>query len=229
VVPPPPDAARPRVEDIAEVLRRRIVTLVHPPGEVLKEADLADAFEVSRTPVRQALQQLQFEGLVESRHGVGTLVTEVDLEGLAEVYALRVRLAELVGDLDPVPPSPAHLEALRALQSRCAKLSPRGDPRRFAELNLDWHHAFTELVGNRPLRATIRQLFHRTARIWMSWGRDIDWPREIACFHREMGEILVCLEAGDVGAAGFAHRNHIALSLVRIRGYADRRTERTAS
>ena len=52
------------------------------------------------------LARLEAEGLIGSPHGVGTIVTDVDVEELAQVYALRLELAPLLGRLDPVPFTP---------------------------------------------------------------------------------------------------------------------------
>ena len=52
------------------------------------------------------LARLEAEGLIGSVHGVGTIVTDVDIEELAQVYALRMELAPLLGKLDPIPFAP---------------------------------------------------------------------------------------------------------------------------
>jgi DNA-binding GntR family transcriptional regulator len=67
-------------------IRDRICLLTYPPGTVLREADFANEFGVSRTPVRQVLQRLQFEGLVEAKNGVGTIVTGVQLSTFKDAY-----------------------------------------------------------------------------------------------------------------------------------------------
>src|SRR3546814_3282527 len=82
-------------------IRERICLLTYPPGTRLSEAALAAEFGVSRTPIRRVLAHLEAGGLVESRHGVGTVVTTIDLPRLREIYALRMRLAELIGELAP--------------------------------------------------------------------------------------------------------------------------------
>ena len=80
---------------------RRICLLDYPPGMRLSEEAMAREFGVSRTPLRRVLGRLETEGLVQSVHGVGTMVTDVDIDELAQVFALRLELAELAGTLDP--------------------------------------------------------------------------------------------------------------------------------
>src|SRR5690554_3961959 len=79
------------VEHIYLELRERIAVLTYPPGTALSETKLAEEFGVSRTPIRQVLQHLEFDGLVEAKHGIGTIVSAIDFMYLQQVYALRDR------------------------------------------------------------------------------------------------------------------------------------------
>ncbi len=71
---PRPPSARERADRIYRILRDRICLLEYAPGSLISEEELAQEFEVSRTPVRRVLGRLESEGLVQSVHGVGTLV-----------------------------------------------------------------------------------------------------------------------------------------------------------
>ncbi len=215
-------SGRERLDAIHREIRRRICTLQYAPGEALKETALAEEFGVSRTPMRQVLQRLEFEWLVESKRGVGTLVTRVEFDALQEVYELRMKLSELIGELTPRVPTPADVTAMERLEARCRALRDDLDPHAFAALNLDFHERLMSLVGNAPLRETLSRQFHRTARIWMSWGDAIDWAEEVDRFEREIGELLVALRVQDVRSVGYAHRNHISMSLLRIRRHVER-------
>src|SRR5690349_12519920 len=82
---------------VYEEIRNRMCRLRYPPGHLLHENRLAQEFGISRTPVRQVLQKLEIEGFVETRSGVGTIVTGVDFAAFRDVYALRLKLAELIG------------------------------------------------------------------------------------------------------------------------------------
>ena len=110
-----PTSARERFERIYRILRDRICLLEYAPGSHLSEEELAQEFEISRTPVRRVLARLESEGLVQSVHGVGTIVTDVDIEELQQVYHLRMELAELIGKLCPI---------VRAPPRACSKATP---------------------------------------------------------------------------------------------------------
>ena len=115
----PLSVSRERFERIYRTIRDRICLIEYEPGARLSEEDLAREFGVSRTPLRRVLSRLEGEGLLESRHGVGTFVIDVDLETLIPVYRLRMELAGLIGKLDPIPRTDEDLTRVRALLARC--------------------------------------------------------------------------------------------------------------
>ena len=86
---------------ILEIIRDRICFLQYRPGAIIREGALAVEFEVSRTPIREILQKLKSAGLVETRNGVGTLVSERTLDEIKQIYQIRLRLASLIGELTP--------------------------------------------------------------------------------------------------------------------------------
>src|SRR5690606_8270427 len=158
------EGARGRFDRIYHVLRTRICLLDYPPGSRLREEDLAEEFGVSRTPVRRVLVKLEAEGLLRSVHGVGTIVTDIDVDELVEVYDLRVELAELVGKLSPVVVSDELVSRFRAIRDRCDQLVRKGDLREFSEVNMELFHLFNSLTCNEPLREISERLYYQTAR-----------------------------------------------------------------
>ena len=204
------------------VIRDRICLLDYAPGSRLSEEQLAREWRVSRTPVRRVLARLESEGLVESRHGVGTMVTDVDFDTMTQVYRLRVELATLIGRLDPVVPRPDDIASMRDLLRRCDALAEAPDPKQFARLNMDFFQQFAAMIGNRPLREISELLYYRTARIWQAAVPNLDIDDEIAIFRREIAEIVTAMEAGDLNGVGIIRRRHISMSLERLVGYAPR-------
>ena len=214
-------ASRARFRAIHQSLRERICLLQYPPGTQLSEAELAAEFGVSRTPLRRVLAHLEFEGLVESRQGVGTLVTTVEPAELRQIFAFRMHLAELLGALDPVPPPPDDLARLDDLHGRCRALAAAWDPQEFARLNMGFQRALSGITGNAPLRETAERLYYRTARIWLQLVPEMDWSEEIDNFAREIAEVREALALGDLRAVGLIRRNHISQSLLRMSRHLD--------
>ena len=85
--------------DVCNVLRERIVNLHYKPGEALNEKKLADEFQVSRTPVREALIRLAGENLVTIVAHSGARVSDINLRDLQELIELREMLERGVGRL----------------------------------------------------------------------------------------------------------------------------------
>src|SRR6476620_1321917 len=94
-------AAGKTVEETALLDRVRKLVLGgdFPPGAPLSEVFLAQEFEVSRTPIREALKQLQHEGLVEIRPKVGTFVREPTRREIIELFQLKESLEGLAASL----------------------------------------------------------------------------------------------------------------------------------
>nr|WP_239058378.1 GntR family transcriptional regulator [Aliiroseovarius sp. PrR006] len=200
-------------------LRNRICLLDYAPGMRLSETELAEEFGVSRTPLRRVLARLEDEGLVHSAHGVGTFVTDVNIEELAQTYQLRMELAELVGKLCPQLPDDALSARLSDLSHRAKALVQNPEPRAFAQLNMDFFLARLELSNNAPLREISERLYIQTTRIWLKsfFASIIDLNEEIRVFAREVDEVTAAIELGDLQAAALIQRAHISMSYSRMK------------
>jgi DNA-binding GntR family transcriptional regulator len=196
----------------------RICLLDYPPGTRLSEEAMAREFGVSRTPLRRVLGRLETEGLVQSIHGVGTIVTDVEIGELIQVYRLRTALAELAGRIDPVAPDPELMAEFEALAARAKTLVAEPDPRGFAQLNIDFFEAHMALTSNEPLREISRRLYYQTHRIWLKSvsARRIDLLEEMQVFDREVEDYVRALRIGDLEAAAHVHRAHISMSFTRM-------------
>lgn len=222
---PAPASARDRFDRMHGVLRTRICLLDYAPGTRLSEEALAAEFGISRTPLRRVLARLEGEGLLQSVHGVGTFVTDVEVEELAQTYRLRLELAELTGRLDPVPPDAALRAEFAGLLARARGFGPDPDPRAFAELIMDVFLALLRLTANEPLREICERLYFRTTRIWLKsvFADRLDLAAEVAIFRREVEDIVMALEVGDLHSAALIQRAHISMSFERMRrGPGDR-------
>ncbi|MDF2997197.1 MAG: transcriptional regulator, GntR family [Xanthobacteraceae bacterium] len=209
-------SARERSDRLYKIIRDRICTLEYPPGMRLSEEELAAEFKVSRTPVRRVLTRLETEGLVEIHHGIGTIVTDPDLDTLAQVYPLRLELAALLGKLSPQPRTGADLDRIRALVQRCDALAFAPDQQEFARLNMAFFFEVTAISGNQPLREISERLYFQTSRIVLRLLPVLNLGEEIASFRSEMLDVLKAMEIGDLEAVGHIRRAHISMSFTRM-------------
>lgn len=217
----PLSMSRERFERIYKAIRDRICLLEYQPGERLGEEELAREFDVSRTPIRRVLSRLESEGLLESRHGVGTFVTDVDIDALSQVFQLRMELAVLIGKLDPIPRGEADLARVREILARCDALTKAPDAKVYARINMDFFQELGAMIGNAPLKEISERLYYLTTRIWLKSVPHLNFKDEIIVFRREVADILAAMELGDLEAVGHIRRSHISMSVKRMKRYPD--------
>ena len=208
-------AKRVPFEEIYDQIRRRIGLLDYPPGTLLREGELASEFGVSRTPMREILHRLAFEGLVETKNGVGTIVTSLEPAYCKDIYELRLKLAEMVGELSPRPVQASQVAAVERLLGQAHALRGHRDHRAYWELNHELHFIIRELIGNEALRQLWDQYYFQVTRLWLRQVEAI-WDEVVEEFAAEVAEVLRALKAGDVRAVGYVQRNYIALGMRRV-------------
>lgn len=137
-------SARGRVTD---VVRSRIIHLVYPPGMPLSEKDLARELGVSRTPAREALLVLSYEGLIEVVPRVGTFVSRIDVHKVADAQFLRESVEIAALESLKLPLTPKASEALRDSLARQRQISATDDSG-FFELDEEFHRLLMTVSGH---------------------------------------------------------------------------------
>jgi DNA-binding GntR family transcriptional regulator len=209
---------RARLAGIHRVLRDRICFFDYPPGALLSEARLAAEFGVSRTPIRQALQRLEFERLVDVRDGIGTIVTGVDFAALRGVYALRLRITEMIGDFSPAAAPDEAVADILGLIDRAMRQRAEPDVRAFWRIENDRHRLINALIGNEALKELHDRLFTQTARVWYGIVENL-WAEAIEALTDELVELRRAIRAGDMRAVGLVSRNYVSYSVARFERY----------
>lgn len=218
---------RVRSNNIHRRLRDQITLLEYPPGAQLDPEKLANEFDVSRTPIRTVLQRLEHEGLVTTRHGVGTTVTNIDFESLRDVAALRMHLAELIGLLNPNKPPANMANKLDHLIARLKNLEDKTDLYEFARIDLALHKNISALIGNPMLRKTYNEMYYRNARMWFYLLPQLDWQMEISAFSETILLERNAIIQSDIAAVGYIARNAISNVVYRINSLLTRKGDVT--
>ncbi len=213
------DTPRARFSVLHSTLRDEICILAYPPGAALSETELARKYGVSRTPIRRVLQMLEAEGLVETKPNVGSIVTNVDLKALRDAFALRIKLSELLGDMNPVSDFGAVIVALEELLTECRSLVDRRDVGALCVISHRLQGTLIGLSGNSDFRLVSESLYYKTIRAYYTILDELDWRLEAEAQVEEIQEIVVSLRANDVRAVGLVRRNHIVRTLSRIMGF----------
>lgn len=203
-------------------LRERICLLDLLPGTVLREQALAQEFGVSRTPIREALAMLRLDGLVNRRVGGGTAVSTVDLKVLRDVYALRIKLAELFADFMLVPVPAAVISGVRSLRPEVVEAAGSHDARRLGVLYNRLHETMLQAIGNDALKEVSDRLFRQTSRIWIQLLPEMSWEEEVQAFLDEIDESLEALEGSSANHMAEIRAKHMIMLLTRFNEYLTR-------
>ncbi|GAB2594496.1 GntR family transcriptional regulator [Pseudactinotalea suaedae] len=157
-------------DQVAAVVREQIISGELPPGVRLREQELSDRHQVSRGPLREALRQLEVEGLVRSEPYRGSVVTQIDTLTVHEVLMPVRVVLEICGFRH----ARAHLDEAAAADlgahlARMAEAARRGDTQAVVELDVDFHRAVMQLSGMaeasrlwESLSGSIRRFFYTT-------------------------------------------------------------------
>lgn len=142
-------------EHVAHEIRLAIIGGTLAPETHLVESRLSEMFGVSRGPVRDALQRLAEEGLVESRRR-GTFVRGLDEDDIAELYSLR-QLIESDVVQRCIDSATVDLTPVRNALEKMRVALRTGDASTFAQADLDFHSGFYDAAGHRRIRAIWQQ------------------------------------------------------------------------
>lgn len=140
-------------EEVADRIREGIVTGAFKPGQHLREVDLAEALEVSRSPVRDAFAQLHHEGLVTVRRHRGAVVVGLSSDDIEDLYSLRRSLEGLAVRLATERATPDELDQMRELGSGSGLQPAALKPRQFAEADIAFHDLLYQAAHHARLYA----------------------------------------------------------------------------
>jgi DNA-binding GntR family transcriptional regulator len=138
-------------EDVAESLRQRIFKRELEPGSWIDELRIAEAYGISRTPLREALKVLAAEGLVTMKVRRGAYVTEVSATDLADVYHLLSLLESDAAGVVATQATDAELAELQALHQELEAAAQPGKENadQFFAVNERFHMRLLEIANNR--------------------------------------------------------------------------------
>lgn len=138
-------------ERIEESLRQAILDGALLPGQKLVEGEIARQFGVSRSPVREAIQELERQGYVVKKPRRGTFVTELSAEDVTEVYSLRVLLEGYAAAIIGQTCDPQVLDRMQGLVERMKQAAARASFVEFSDADLDFHNLLCTAAGHSRL------------------------------------------------------------------------------
>jgi DNA-binding GntR family transcriptional regulator len=200
---------------VYETLKQRIVNQALAPGEPINEAILSRELKISKTPIREALQQLEKEGFIENFPGRGSFVSRVSIQDLRETFEIREILECEASKRAALKHDPGKLEAIRKAFESAQESSPGGLPSHFRAG--DQIHAFIfESLGNQRLLEFYRRLLDHIVRHRIHFFSNSPVGRSEASYKEHL-EILDALAAQDPARCEQAIRTHLRNSLQYIK------------
>ncbi len=157
--------SRTLTEEVYEEVRRRLLSGFWSPGSFMREADLAEAMEVSRTPVREALGRLASEGWVQRIPHRGFQVPQRSMEELLDLYPVLQALEALAGELAFPRLDEAVLREMEEANAAFEAALERNDTFAAVELNDRYHEVLSDNCGNPVLREMLRELREEIRRV----------------------------------------------------------------
>ena len=187
-------------------LREAIVKGYLEPGMRLGEEEFAKRFEVSRTPVREALLRLETEQLLERVPRHGLVVATVTPDAILDLYVVRQAVDSQAARLAATHASPPEVAELRWLNDQIRAAANDADYNRMASLNIEFHESLCR-VGRSPLLLSFMRQVHDGVRRYP--GTTFSWPERAGEAVREHDELVDAVAAHDVELAGRLALEHM--------------------
>ncbi|MDN3692489.1 GntR family transcriptional regulator [Chryseobacterium tructae] len=145
---------------IIKVLWQLIIEGKIMPNEPMREVQLTELLNISRTPLRDALQQLEWEGIVVSEPRKGYRLSQFSEADIFEIYPLRARLESFALELSGVPDK----KVLEELNEINLKIINSKSPKEIVELDESWHLLLISNCPNQRLLKMIKTLQRQSQR-----------------------------------------------------------------
>lgn len=191
-------------DKVVDELRRRIVSGTYAPGDRLTENRLAEAFGVSRNPVREAIRVLESEGFVVAQPRRSATVATLSPQDVRDLLDVRQALEPLAARLAAERSGPEAAAALREITEAAEVAMGASRLDRLAELNTRFHATICSFSGNVLLRSMSGKLHSR-----------LQWVYRQSAAHRvthswaEHERLIAAIQAGDGDKAAAEATGHV--------------------
>ncbi len=199
---------RTRAETLRDALMDAIIAGRYPPGHRLDEMELAEAFEVSRTPVREALKQLAAMDMIDLRPHRGAVVSDHPPERVAELFEALAENEAACARLAAIKMGTSEREALESHHAACRAAMQANQIDRIYDTNKAFHEAIYAGAHNAFLAEQVHSLRRRLAPFTRAQFRRSGRPTHSADEH---DAVMTALRNRSGTAAEEAMRQHIRL------------------
>ena len=200
-------------EEVAARLRSMVFERALAPGQWVDELALARDWQISRTPLREALKVLAAEGLVTLVPRQGCRVTEVSEDDAEQLFPVMALLEGRCAFEAVLKATPADVKGLRRLHDALEKHAAASNVDGYYRANHDFHTRVQALADNRWLDRATNDLrtFVRLLR-----GRQLNWPGRMQESMAEHRALIDAVERRDAALAGRLMHDHLLAQLTAL-------------
>lgn len=197
---------------VYDELKRKIMYLEIKPGEALGEVEIAQQFGVSRTPVRDAFKKLESDGLIEVKSHIGTYVTLIDLEQIADAIFIREQLEKaIISELcsNRKISTNMRLNYILSAQDKVVNGTLEGNElaQKFMEIDNEFHKSLFELAGKESIWVYIENLEYHYNRLRIYVNRAE--KSKLRKIHEQHKQIISAIEKQDEQLALSIYEQHL--------------------
>lgn len=191
---------------VYEHIKLNIIDGVLPPGTHLIEKTIAETMGTSRGPVREALRQLEADGLVESKINVGTFVRRFSVDEIEELYTARIVLEAYIASLAAEKMTQDRVADLQEALSATIEAAQQGDIHKTVEADFDFHRTIWNIADHGIINEMLARL---EVRIRMFISLQASLFESLYTSVRDHDQIYEAIIGGDSDLAEGTMRTHI--------------------
>lgn len=196
--------------EIYSLLLDRITELEYQPGELLNEKKLIEEFEVSRTPIREALLKLSEKGFVKMVPRVGTYVSQVDIREIKYAYEVKKNLEVLACELAAERASEEQVQELLAIVERVETYRSQEDYKKYINDDFYFRKIIRDAAQNPYLQNYLEELNSKTIRFVNYVEYKMDNPE---WYNESLKTIAEAIKNRNAELAGAEMKNHTEIFL----------------
>lgn len=176
-------------------IRNAIFSGKYPPGHQLKEQELAEQLQVSRTPIRQAIRSLADQGLVEIRANRRSYVTDINEAQFEQLFDLLSFLESYSAGLSAANITDESIARLKELNADMEATIETEDNAHFLELNAEFHRIIHEHSDSEKVDELLSRIIQFPHNLYLKFGQIPDWHNAKSVIEHQ--QIIEALESRD--------------------------------
>lgn len=150
---------------VFHIIREDILSGKYAPNEELREKSIGEELGVSRTPVREALRQLELEGLVSIIPNKGAYVVGITQKDMQDIYEIRCRLEGLCARWAAINITKEQLDELEEIVFRAEFHAKKGNAEQLVELDNQFHETLYKAADSKELQRVLSDFHHYLQRV----------------------------------------------------------------